>query len=244
MNPFKDAARINTGLLGAAERRALIWIAGRLPRRVSSDHLTGLGFFAMLMAGVSYAFSTRRPILLWAVVFWLAVNWFGDSLDGTLARVRRQTRPRYGFYVDHVLDSLGALCLLAGLALSGRMTPLVAAAVLIAYFLLSIEIYLAAYCVGRFEMSHWGLGPTELRIALAIGTLALRVQPTVTIAGARYLVFDVGGVVAAAAMTVIALAAMARHTAALYAAEPLVPGRAVELLHDLPDHPLRVAEEH
>src|SRR5207237_2927093 len=114
------------------------------------------------------------------------------------------------FYVDHVFDSFGALFLLSGLALSGRMTPLVAAAVLIAYFLLSIETYLATYCVGRFEMSHWGLGPTELRILLAIGTLTLFVKPTVTIASRQFPLFDVGGIVAAIGMTITAIAATVR----------------------------------
>ena len=144
-----------------------------------------------------------------------AVNWFGDSLDGTVARVRQQLRPRYGFYVDHIFDSFGALFVLGGLAFSGRMTPIIAAAVLIAYFLLSIEIYLATYCVGRFEMSHWGMGPTELRIVLAIGTLTLFVKPMVTIAGARMPLFDAGGMVAAAGMVLTAIVAMIRHTRTL-----------------------------
>jgi archaetidylinositol phosphate synthase len=198
----------------------------------------------MLMVGASFALSSRLPIMLWWVVFWLAVNWFGDSLDGTLARVRQQQRPRYGFYIDHIFDSFGALFVLAGLALSGRMTPIIAAAVLIAYFLLSIEIYLATYCVGRFEMSHWGLGPTELRIVLAIGALTLFVKPMVTIAGARLPLFDAGGLVAAVGMMVTAVVAMIRHIVTLYREEPLVPGAAVKVLHDVPDHALGVAKEH
>ena len=265
MDSFKDAVRSNTGLLAAAEKRALIWIAGRLPEAVNSDHLTGLALFAMLMVGASFALSSRLPIMLWWVVFWLSVNWFGDSLDGTLARVRQQQRPRYGFYIDHIFDSFGALFVLAGMALSGRMTPLIASAVLIAYFLLSIEIYLATYCVGRFEMSHWGLGPTELRIVLAIGALTLLVKPLVTIAGVRLPLFDAGGMVAAAAMVLTATVATLRHICALYAAEPIAPGlqsktrptyvgrvlldppsvgAAAQVLHDVADHTLRVAKEH
>jgi phosphatidylglycerophosphate synthase len=244
MDSFKNAARSNTGLLAGVEKRALIWLAGRMPAALNSDHLTGLALFAMAMVGASFALSARWPMALWGVVFWLGVNWFGDSLDGTLARVRRQQRPRYGFYVDHIFDSFGALFVLAGLALSGRMTPLVAAAVLIAYFLLSIEIFLATYCVGRFEMSHWGLGPTELRILVAIGTLTLFVKPVVTIAGTRLPLFDVGGMVAAPGMMLTAVVAMIRHVRVLYAAEPLVPGTAVQMLDDVPNHALRVAEEH
>jgi archaetidylinositol phosphate synthase len=221
---FRVATRHNTGLLAGAERRVLIWLAERMPRRVNSDHLTGLGLFSMFMVGASFAISIRWPAALWGVVAWLALNWFGDSLDGTLARVRGHLRPRYGFYVDHMFDSFGALFVLGGLALSGRMTPLVAAAVLIAYFLLSIETYLATYCVGRFEMSHWGLGPTELRIVLAIGALTLYIKPIVTVTGRQYLLFDAGGVVAAMGMSVTAIVSTTRHVRALYAAEPLNAG--------------------
>src|ERR1041384_5831915 len=116
MESFKSAVRNNTGLLAEAERSVLIGIAHRLPPVVNSDHLTGLGFVSMLMVGVSYGLSRWWPgSLLWGV-FWLALHWLGGSLDGTVARVRNQQRPRYGFYVDHVLDSFGALFVLAGLA--------------------------------------------------------------------------------------------------------------------------------
>ena len=218
---FKNAQRSSTALLTGVERRLLIWLAGRIPPSVNSDHLTGLALVSMFMVGVSYALSGQFPNALWWVVIWLAPNWFGDSLDGTLARVRGHQRPRYGFYVDHVFDSFGALFVLAGLAVSGRMTPLIAAAVLVAYFLLSIEIYLATYCLGRFEMSFWGWGPTELRILLAIGTLTLFVKPVVTIGSARWPLFDVGGMVAAAALALTAVIAMLRHVRMLYLAEPL-----------------------
>lgn len=219
--PFKEAHRNSTGMLTTAERRLLVWLAGRMPAAVNSDHLTGLALVSLFMVGVSFALSSRLDGALWWVVIWLALNWFGDSLDGTLARVRGHQRPRYGFYVDHVLDSFGALFVLGGLALSGRMTPTIAAAVLIAYFLLSIEIYLATYCVGRFQMSFWGWGPTELRILLAIGALVLLVKPTVTIAGARVPLFDAGGIVAAAILGMTAVVATIQHIRALYLAEPL-----------------------
>ena len=148
----------------------------------------------MFLVGVCFAVSEGTPAALFGVVFFLALNWFGDSLDGTLARVRGHQRPRYGFYVDHILDTFGALFVLGGLAISGAMTPIVAAAFLVAYYLLSIEIYLATYCVGRFQMSFWGWGPTELRILLAIGALTLLVKPMVTIFGVQMRLFDVGGI--------------------------------------------------
>ncbi|MSO55671.1 MAG: hypothetical protein EXQ55_01930 [Acidobacteria bacterium] len=240
---FREAERSSTGWLTAAERRLLIWLARRMPAAINSDHLTGLALLSMFMVGVSFALSSRSTGALWWVVIWLALNWFGDSLDGTLARVRGHQRPRYGFYVDHVLDSFGALFVLGGLALSGRMAPTIAAAVLIAYFLLSIEIYLATYCVGRFQMSFWGWGPTELRILLALGALVLLVKPIVTIGGARVPLFDAGGIAAAVVLAATAVVATVQNVRVLYVAEPLATGALpAETLDDLADDVLRVAE--
>jgi phosphatidylglycerophosphate synthase len=210
-----------TSVLAAPEKRLLIFMAQRLPAWVNSDHLTVLGGLAMLGAGASYWLSARYPPALWLVVVFLAINWFGDSLDGTVARVRNCQRPRYGFYVDHILDTVGVLMLVAGLGLSGYMTPLVAAVVLAAYYLLSIEIYLAASVLKTFQMGFFGFGPTELRILVAIGTLALFNHSKVTIAGHRFLLFDVGGVCAAAGMTLFFLVSAAKNTRKLYKEEPI-----------------------
>jgi archaetidylinositol phosphate synthase len=218
---FVEAQRNSTGLLTSVERGVLLWMAHRLPARVNSDHLTALGLVSMFLVGVCFAISREMPAALWGVVLFLSLNWFGDSLDGTLARVRGHQRPRYGFYVDHILDTFGALFVLGGLALSGHMTPIVAAAFLIAYYVLSIEIYLATYCVGRFQMSFWGWGPTELRILLAIGALTLLVKPVVTIFGTEMRLFDVGGIVGAAALLLTAIVSAIGNTLRLYAAEPL-----------------------
>jgi archaetidylinositol phosphate synthase len=220
-NGFVEAQRNSTGLLTGIERRVLLWLAHRLPARVNSDHLTALGLVSMFLVGVCFAVSREMPAALWGVVVFLGLNWFGDSLDGTLARVRGHQRPRYGFYVDHILDTFGALFVLGGLAISGDMTPIVAAAFLIAYYVLSIEIYLATYCVGRFQMSFWGWGPTELRILLAIGALTLSVKPIVTILGFEMLLFDVGGIVGTIALIVTAIISAVGNTRRLYAAEPL-----------------------
>jgi phosphatidylglycerophosphate synthase len=218
---FVEAQRNSTGLLTAVERRVLLWLAHRLPARVNSDHLTALGLLSMFLVGVCFAVSREMPAALWGVVLFLFLNWFGDSLDGTLARVRGHQRPRYGFYVDHILDTFGALFVLGGLALSGHMTPIVAAAFLIAYYILSIEIYLATYCVGRFQMSFWGWGPTELRILLAIGALTLLVKPIVTIFGTDMRLFDVGGIVGTVGLIATAIISAVGNTRRLYAAEPL-----------------------
>jgi len=239
---FKEAQRSYSGLLAAGEKRLLIRMAGWMPAAINSDHLTALGLISMFMVGVSYALSGRFIGALWWAIIWLGLNWFGDSLDGTLARVRGHQRPRYGFYVDHVFDSFGALFLVAGLAVSGRMTPMIAAAVLIAYFLLSIEIFLATYCVGKFQMSYWGAGPTELRILLAIGTLVLFVKPVVTIAGRALPLFDAGGIVAAIELAITAVVATIRHVRELYLAEPLVARSGGKALDHLTDDVLCVAE--
>ncbi len=220
-NVFIEAPRNSTGLLTAVERRVLIWLAARMPARVNSDHLTALGLVSMLLVGVSFAVSSRFPFALWGVVVFLALNWFGDSLDGTLARVRGHQRPRYGFYVDHILDTFGALFVLGGLAISGHMTPLIAAGFLITYYILSIEVYLATYCIGKFQMSFWGWGPTELRILLAIGALMLFEKPIVSIAGVPLPLFDVGGMVAGVGLTLTAIVSAAQNTRRLYRAEPL-----------------------
>jgi len=175
----------------------------------------------MALTGLSYAAGPGHPGALLLAIVGLALNWFGDSLDGTVARVRRQQRPRYGFYVDHVVDCFGVLFVLAGLGWSGYMTPFVAMALLIAYFMLSIEIYLATYCLTVFRLSFWGVGPTELRLVLAAGTLALLSDPKVHILGDYYRLFDVGGVVATIGILVTLLVSVARNIRRLYDAEPL-----------------------
>ena len=213
--------RVHASLLAAGEKRVLIWIAERLPRWVNSDHLTGLGAAGMLGAGLGYALSPHwRPALL-LVVFFLMVNWFGDSLDGTLARVRRHERPRYGFYIDHVLDAVGILLLIGGLLAGGYVSLLPAAAFLLAYYLLTIEIALATHALGVFRISYWKFGPTELRILLAIGTLQLLDSPWSTIAGHHLLLFDIGTAIGAGALLVTFAVSAISNTRKLYAMEPL-----------------------
>jgi phosphatidylglycerophosphate synthase len=222
---YREAKRIHTSVLAAAEKRCLIRMAGRLPAAVNSDHLTTLAGVAMAGAGICYWIGPESPAAMLAAIAMLAVNWFGDSLDGTVARVRHHERPRYGFYVDHVLDVVGILCLLAGFALGGIMTPLIAAGFLVAYYLLMVEIALATHAVGTFRISYWKFGPTELRILLAAGTLQLLRSPYVTLAGERFLLFDAGGVIAIAAILATFVASAVRNGRLLYRLEPL-PGPA------------------
>ena len=216
---FRQAARSHTSILAAAEKKALIWTAARLPKWLNSDHLTGLGFVALVGAGLCYFLANGNPQALLWVIPCLAINWFGDSLDGTLARVRNQQRPRYGFYVDHVLDAIGFFFLLTGLAFSGYMSPSVAYGFLVAYLLLSIEIYLATYTVGTFHLSYWSFGPTELRILLVIGNLFALRNPHAVIAGREFLLFDLGFGIGTVALAIILVQAVAKHTVQLYREE-------------------------
>src|SRR5918911_2562455 len=147
---FKNVPRLQASLTAKAERRAVKYLAARLPQWVNSDHLTLLGLAAMVAAGVCYAAARWWPPAILVVNLWLAVNWFGDSLDGTLARLRDRQRPRYGFYVDHIVDALGTLAIICGLGLSGYMSWPVALAFVLTYFLLSIDVYLATYTIGAF----------------------------------------------------------------------------------------------
>jgi archaetidylinositol phosphate synthase len=220
--------RLNTGVLADLEKPTLIWIAERLPRWVNSDHLSSLGLLGMVAVGSAFAAGGTYKWALPLVVAALALNWFGDSLDGTLARVRRQQRPRYGYYVDHVLDILGTAVLFGGLIWGGHISPVVATMVLAAYYGVMAEAFLATASRGEFRMSFMGVGPTELRLVLAAGALALMREPHLTIAGlGRFALFDVGGVVATAGMVTAFLVAGLRNGRALYREEPL-PARAAD----------------
>jgi phosphatidylglycerophosphate synthase len=212
-------------VLAAAEKRALIWMAERMPRRVNSDHLTAIGALAMVGVGAAFAAASRAPQALALVPLFLAINWFGDSLDGTLARVRNAQRPRYGFYVDHVVDIVNTTFLFGGLALSGIASPWIASALLVGYLLLSAESFLAAHTLGVFRISFAGFGPTELRILLAIGAVVAIVRPTVHLFGfGPFYLFDVGGIIGVMGMVTVFLVSAVRNTIALYRAEPLPPG--------------------
>src|SRR4051812_23915382 len=207
--------------LAAAEKRLLVAMAARLPHWLSSDHLSGLGLAAMLAAGVAFA---RIGVTWWSaapVAAALVANWLGDSLDGTVARVRRQERPRYGVYVDHVIDLAGTAALLAGMAASGRMSPPVALAVAAAFFLVSAEAYLATHAVGVFRMAVGGIGPTELRILIAAGAFYVAEHPWIEFAGVHARFLDVGGLIAVAGLLAAFIASATRNTRALYIAEPL-----------------------
>ncbi|MGI9165525.1 MAG: CDP-alcohol phosphatidyltransferase family protein [Pyrinomonadaceae bacterium] len=220
-NDFQDARREQTSVLAPLERTALRGLARRMPAWVNSDHLSLLGLVSMFLAGVGYALSRQNPLMLHLVNLFIFLNWFGDSLDGTLARYRDRQRPRYGFYVDHIIDTFGTMFLIFGLALSGYMTERVAAATLIVFLMLAINSYLAAYSLGIFKISQWKMGPTEMRLLLIIGNIFLIYRPHTRIFGHQYLLYDVGGVIAIVWMAMVLVASSIKNTRALYVLERL-----------------------
>jgi len=218
---FVSASRVNRSLTASLEKRALEWMAKRAPKWLSSDQLTLLGLVAQIGAGVFYALSRFNRYALLLVILCIALNWLGDSLDGTLARVRQQQRPRYGFYVDHMADIFGSVALMCGLGCSGFLHWQIAVAMLVAFLVLSSESYLATYTLTRFQLSQGIFGPTEIRILLIIGSLALLRDPYATILGHKILLFDLGGLIATIGMFAMAITTTLRHTTELYRQEPL-----------------------
>ncbi|HKW76406.1 MAG TPA: CDP-alcohol phosphatidyltransferase family protein [Terriglobales bacterium] len=218
---FHEAKRIQESFVAKLEKRTLLWLAERTPSWINSDHLTMLGLLSMAGAGAAYWWSKTNRLGLILVVVCLALNWLGDSLDGTLARFRNHSRPRYGFYVDHVVDAFSALFLLGGLALSGYMSPGIALGLLIAYLLLSIEVYLATYTLGEFKISYFKMGPTELRIVLSIGTLVLLKKSVVHLLGRGYRLFSVAGTLGISGMMLVLVISVVQHTLRLYRQEQI-----------------------
>jgi archaetidylinositol phosphate synthase len=216
---FQNANRVQHSLVATGEKKVLVWLAERTPSWITPDYLTLLGLAAQIMAGASYALAGGNTYWLLGGIAFLGLNWLGDSLDGTLARVRQRQRPRYGFYVDHMVDSIGALALMGGLALSGYMHPYLAIALLVGFLLLSIQSYLATYTLGEFRLSFWSFGPTELRILLATGNLALLRWPVVL--HGRYRLFDLGGAVGLIGMAAILATFTLQNVRRLYREERL-----------------------
>ena len=219
--PFKNALRLQQSFTAAAERKALAWLAARLPERVNSDHLTLIGFVGMFLAGASYALARTHPAGLLLATFFLALNWFGDSLDGTLARLRNRQRPRYGFYVDHTDRHVRRILLDGRPGDLGHGRLRIALGMFVAFLMLSVEVYLATYTVGTFRLSFAKFGPTEIRILLAVGNAALWLHPDARIFGSPYRILDAGRIIAIAGISLMLIVSTIFNTVKLYRAEPV-----------------------
>ena len=163
---MSDAPRSKQFILAVPEARALEWIARRLPRWVKPDHLTALGVLAALAIAAAYVLSNGDKLWLWAASGLLVVHWLGDSLDGTLARVRKSERPRYGYYLDHLVDAFATAAIGIGLGLSPHMLLAVGLAIVVVYLILSINTYLETHAFGVFTLGYGRFGPTEARLML------------------------------------------------------------------------------
>ncbi len=170
---METAKREMTFLLAEPERRLLRWIAARLPTRMMPDHLTALGVLGACMVGGGYALAGRHPGWLWLASGGLFVNWFGDSLDGTLARVRKIERPKYGYYIDHMVDAINTAVIGIGIGLSPYVSLPVAMGLVILYLCLSINVYLESSVFGLFELGFGIFGPTEARLLLVLANTGL-----------------------------------------------------------------------
>lgn len=164
----KPHKRVNDILLGPLERPALQWLSAHMPAWMNPDILTGIGILGSVIIFVSYCLSNLNPVFLWLASLGLVINWFGDSLDGTLARYRQIERPKYGFFVDHTVDAFSELLVVLGLGLSPYVRFEIACLALIGYLLMSVLVYIRTYVEGVFKISYGKLGPTEVRVILII----------------------------------------------------------------------------
>ena len=209
INGNKPEVRIQTSILNAAEKKILIWLAERMPKKINSDHLTRIGFFGALLSTSGYILSNWEINFLWLASFGLIVNWFGDSLDGTLARVRNAQRSIYGFFIDHNIDALTILVICIGAGLSPFIKFSTALLVLAAYLLLSIYTYINTYLIGEFKITYNKLGPTEFRLVVIIINTLFIYFPTgiqnFAIMGVNLSIFDIIGILVAFILFIIYL---------------------------------------
>jgi archaetidylinositol phosphate synthase len=221
------AEREASFLLAVPERRLLRWLARRLPRWVLPDDLTALGVLAALAVAVAYQLSNESLDWLWVASALLVVQWLGDSLDGTLARVRGIERPTYGYYLDHLVDAVSTAAIGIGLGLSPFMLLSVGTLIVVAYLILSINVYLESFAFNRFSIGYGKIGPTEIRLILvALNTaLALDLGLDFRLAGLELTGFDLVGLAIATVMVALLVARSTGNLRELAAREPAAPRR-------------------
>ncbi len=188
----ENHTRVNSSFIGALEKKALLWLAARMPAWVVPDTLTAIGLLASFLIFASYALTYFDKRFLWLASLFFVLNWFGDSLDGTLARYRKIERPRYGFFVDHIIDSISEVLIFIGLGLSPFLRFDLALLALVSYLLASIYVYLTTYVNGVFRISYSGIGPTEMRlIAIAANTVVFfSGNPTINLSVTTMTLYD------------------------------------------------------
>lgn len=214
-------------LLAPFERRFLPWLAGKLPRWVLPDDMTALGVLAAFGVCAAYQLSNESNAWLWVASGLLVVQWLGDSLDGTLARVRGIQRPKYGFYLDHIVDAIATAAIGIGLGLSPFMLLAIGTLIVVAYLILSINVYLESMAFGRFRLGYGYLGPTEIRAVLILlnTALALHLGLDFTILELNMTVFDAIGLAIAAVMLVLLTGRAFGNLRELAEEEPPAPRR-------------------
>ena len=192
MSEIEKHHRILDTFTGPIEKPVLLWLAARMPDWVTSDFLTGIGTLGSIIIFVSYWLTNKNVYFLWLACFGFFVNWFGDSMDGTLARYRKIERPKYGFFIDHVVDAYNEVLVFLGLAVSPFVRFELATLALIGYLLLSILVYITTCVMGEFRISYGKLGPTEARlIAVSANILVFFVgNPKIRLLGITTTIYD------------------------------------------------------
>lgn len=217
-----DAYREESFLLAVPEKRFLRWLAGKLPRWILPDDMTAIGVLSALAIAAAYQLSNDGNAWLWVASGLLVVQWIGDSLDGTLARVRGIERPTYGYYLDHLVDAISTAAIGIGLGLSPFMLLSTGTLIVVAYLILSINVYLESFAFNRFSIGYGKIGPTEIRLILILlnTALALELGLDFNLVGVDLTVFDIVGLAIAGVMTVLLAGRAFRNLRELARAEP------------------------
>jgi len=223
----EKAERIQTSLLNAAEKKALVWLADRMPSWVTSDMLTYLGVVGAVIYAAFCWMAQCNVNFFWLAFLGLIINWVGDSLDGTLARVRQTQRPKYGFFIDHSLDALTTCLFCIGLGLSPLMDLSISLFIMGGYLCLSIYTYLSTIVMDKFRLTYASLGPTEMRLIIIAVCILFMYFPlddvALKIGSQAFSVYDCLGALVAAALYLIYIVSMVKDLKALAKIDPLKP---------------------
>lgn len=226
-----DAVRIQTSVLNALEKKVLVWLAERQPKWMTSDILTYIGTLGSIIIALGYILSSRNIAFLWLSSLGFVINWYGDSLDGTLARVRNRQRPIYGYYIDHTVDGINELIMFIGIGLSGLVHFNLAMLVLAVYFMLTINVSINAHLKKEFRLTYVKLGPTEFRIIMILmNTVLATIKPlssfsrTYELWGKEFTLraLDYAGMVILAVLSIIYFVTIVKDAAGYAKMDPIV----------------------